>query len=83
VVALEALSDDPASLPARHDGLGARWSVGRAHFYVLASGMDRDRFDAIVTYATAESHRLGRRDTLVLAMQDATDKARPCAPPIA
>jgi anti-sigma factor RsiW len=79
VVALEALPGDPSVLPARHGGLGARWSVGRAHFYVLASGMDRDRFDAIVAYAKAESHRLDRRDTLVLAMSDATERARPCA----
>ena len=83
VVALEALPGDPSALPARHDGLGARWSVGRAHFYVLASGMDRDRFDAIVTYARAESRRLDRRDTLELAMRDATDKAQPCTPPVA
>jgi anti-sigma factor RsiW len=83
VVALEALPGDPSQLPARHDGLGARWSVGRAHFYVLASGMDRDRFDAIVAYATAESYRLDRRNTLELAMRDATDKAQPCAPPTA
>ncbi len=83
VVALEALQDDPSQLPARHDGLGARWSVGRAHFYVLASGMDRDRFDTIVAYAMAESYRLDRRDTLELAMRDATDKAQPCAPPTA
>jgi anti-sigma factor RsiW len=83
VVALEALQDDPSQLPARHNGLGARWSVGRAHFYVLASGMDRDRFDAIIAYAKAESHRLDRRDSLELAMRDATDKARPCAPPTA
>ncbi len=79
-VAVEALPGDPSPLPARHDGLGARWSVGRAHFYVLASGMDRDRFDAIVTYAKAESQRLHQRDTLRLAMRDATDKARPCGP---
>jgi hypothetical protein len=79
VVALEALPGDPSVLPARHGGLGARWSVGRAHFYVLASGMDRGRFDAIVAYAKAESHRLDRRDTLVLAMSDATERARPCA----
>ncbi len=79
VVALAALPGDPSVLPARHDGLGARWSVGRAHFYVLASGMDRDRFDAIVTYAKAESRRLDRRDTLELAMLDATEQARPCA----
>ena len=83
VVAVEALQNDPSQLPARHDGLGARWSVGRAHFYVLASGMDRDRFDAIVTYAKAESQRLHQRDTLELAMRSATDKARPCAPPTA
>ncbi len=83
VVALESLPGDPSVLPARHDGLGARWSVGRAHFYVLASGMDRDRFDAIVTYAKAESRRLHQRDTLELAMRDATDKARPCAHPTA
>ena len=83
VVALEALPGDPSVLPARHDGLGARWSVGRAHFYLLASGMDLDRFDAIVTYAKAESQRLHQRDTLELAMRDATDKARPCAPPTA
>jgi anti-sigma factor RsiW len=79
VVALEALQKDPSQLPARHDGLGARWSVGRAHFYVLASGMDRDRFDAIVAYAKAESRRLDRRDTFELAMRDATEQARPCA----
>ncbi len=78
-VAVEAVRGDPSPLPARHDGLGARWSVGRAHFYVLASGMDRDRFDAIVAYAKAESRRLDQRDTLVLAMQDATEQARPCA----
>ena len=83
VVALEALPGDPSVLPARHDGLGARWSVGRAHFYLLASGMDLDRFDAIVTYAKAESQRLHQRDTLELAMRDATDKARPCAHPTA
>jgi hypothetical protein len=83
VVALEALQDDPSQLPARHGGLGARWSVGRAHFYVLASGMDRDRFDTIVAYAKAESHRLDRGDMLELAMRDATDKAQPCAPPAA
>ena len=83
VVALESLPGDPSVLPARHDGLGARWSVGRAHFYVLASGMDRDRFDAIVAYARAESQRLHQRDTLELAMRDATDKARPCAHPTA
>jgi hypothetical protein len=79
VVALEALPGDPSLLPARHDGLGARWSVGRAHFYVLASGMDRGRFDAIVAYAKAESRRLDRRDMLELALLDATERARPCA----
>jgi len=83
VVALEALLDDPLQLPARHDGLGARWSVGRAHFYVLANGMDRDRFDTIAAYAKAESHRLDRLNTLELAMRDATNKAQPCAPPTA
>jgi hypothetical protein len=41
--------------------------------------MDRDRFDAIVAYAKAESRRLDRRDTFELAMRDATEQARPCA----
>jgi len=80
VVAVEALPDDPSPLPARHAGLGVRWSVGPAHYYLLASGMDRDRFDAIAAYAKAESRRLNRRDGLEMAMRDATDKARPCAP---
>ncbi|MDH3667523.1 MAG: hypothetical protein OEN23_11395 [Paracoccaceae bacterium] len=83
VVAVEALRDDPATLPARHDELGARWTAGRAHFYMLASGMDRDRFDAIAAYAKAESRRLDRRDGLELAMRDATEDARPCVPPTA
>lgn len=83
VVAVEAMAGDPSVLPARHDGLGARWSVGRAHFYLLASGMDRARFDAIAAYAKAESQRLDQRDTLALAMRDATDKAQPCTPSIA
>jgi anti-sigma factor RsiW len=83
VVAVEALQGDPAALPARHDGLGARWSAGRAHFYLLASGMDRDRFDAITAYAKAESLRHDRRDGLELAVRDATDDARPCVPPTA
>jgi anti-sigma factor RsiW len=83
VVALEALPGDPTPLPSHYDGLGARWSVGRAHFYLLASGMDRARFDAITAYAKAESRRLDRGDQLELAMRDATDKAQPCTPPTA
>ena len=79
VVALEARQGDPAVLPVRHAGLGARWSIGRAHFYVLASGMDRDRFAAIVSYAKAESQRLDQRDTFEMAMLEATETARPCA----
>jgi anti-sigma factor RsiW len=79
VVALEAGPDDPASLPARHDGLGARWTTGGIHFYLLASGMDRNRFIAIATYAKAESQRLNDQDEMRLAMRSATDQAQPCA----
>lgn len=79
VVALETAEGDPAILPARHDGLGARWSTGGIHFYVLASGMDGDRFDAIAAYARAESVRLSRGDDLRLALRSATDQAQPCA----
>ncbi len=82
-VVVEALPGDPSPLPVRHDGLGARWSVGPAHYYLLASGMDRLRFDAIAAYAKAESRRLNRRDRLELAMRDTTDNARPCASPTA
>jgi hypothetical protein len=77
-VAVEALAGDPAELPVRHEGLGARWTVGPIHFYLLASGMDDARFRAIASYARAESERLNRDARLRLAMQDATDHARPC-----
>jgi anti-sigma factor RsiW len=78
-VALEAGAGDPDSLPARHDGLGARWTVGGIHFYLLASGMDRNRFSAIATYAEAETRRLNDQDEMRLAMRSATDQAQPCA----
>jgi anti-sigma factor RsiW len=83
VVALEALPGDPAVPPARHDGLSARWSVERAHFYLLANGMDRARFDAIAAYAKAQSQPPDRRDSLELAVRSATEKAQPCSSPAA
>jgi anti-sigma factor RsiW len=79
VVALETAKGDPETLPARHDGLGARWSIGGVHYYVLASGMDRNRFDAIAAFAKAESERMNRADDLRLALLSATEQARPCA----
>jgi hypothetical protein len=78
IIALETGSSDPALLPARHDGLGARWSLPDFHFYVLASGMDRSRFDAIAAFAKAESLRLTRQDDLQMAMRDTTNQAQPC-----
>ena len=73
------MSGDPAELPVRHEGLDARWTVGSIHFYLLASGMDNGRFDAIATYAHSESQRLNGNAELRLAMSDATAQARPCA----
>ncbi|MHA1566665.1 MAG: hypothetical protein ACTSX7_15245 [Alphaproteobacteria bacterium] len=78
VIAIEALPNDPAPSPARNEGLSVQWSVGAIHYYLLAGGMDADRFDAIVSYAQAESRRLEGRDTLRLAMNTATEKAQPC-----
>lgn len=79
VVAVEAMTGDPAALPVRHEGLGARWTAGPIHFYLLASGMDRNRFDAIATYARSESLRLNDDAELRVAMREATAQARPCA----
>jgi hypothetical protein len=78
-VAVEAEPGDPAVLPARHKGLGARWTVGGIHYYLLATGMDEGRFAAIARYARAESFSIHQRGKLRLAMREATDKARPCA----
>lgn len=78
VVAIEALPNDPVPMLVHDEGLGVQWSVGAIHFYLLAGGMDEDRFDAIVSYAQAESRRLEDRSTLRLAMNTATEKAQPC-----
>jgi len=78
-VAVEAEPGDPAELPARHQGLGARWTVGDIHYYLLAKGMDGDRFAAIARYARAESLSMHHQDKLRVAMAEATDNARPCA----
>lgn len=79
VVALEARPDDPEPLPEVHHGLAARWSLERLHYYILADGMDHDRFSAIAGYAEAESRRLHDVGRLRLAMGAATAQARPCA----
>ena len=82
-IALEAAPQDPlegAVAPdAQSTGLEARWTVGGIHFYLLANGMDRGRFNAIASYAMAESRRLNGQDDLRVAMQTATDHAQPCA----
>ncbi len=78
VVAIEAQPNDANPSPADVQGLNAQWSVGAIHFYLLAGGMDRDRFDAILGYAQAESLRLDGRDRLRLAMNTTTENAQPC-----
>ncbi len=79
IVALEAAPEDAVTLPARYDGLETRWTVDGVHFYLLASGMDQNRFNSIATYAKAESRRLKGQDELRFAMSTATDQAQPCA----
>ena len=78
VVAVEALAGDPSDLPEVHAGLGVRWTVAGRHYYVLASGMDRARFEAIAGFVEAESRR-DRDAELRIAMHEATSRAQPCA----
>lgn len=59
--------------------LEAHWSVGTSQYLVIASGMDRARFEAIAAYARADSLRHNGGERLRVAVRSATDDARPCA----
>lgn len=73
-----ALSETPPRSPDDRM-LESHWSAGATQYLVVASGMDKGRFDAIAAYARAESLRRDGRDKLRLAVRSATDHARPCA----
>lgn len=78
LVATEARPGEVAPVPLG-EGLTSAWNVDSIHYALLAGGMDRARFDAIVAYARAETRRMAPRDELRLAMRSATAKAQPCA----
>lgn len=73
-----ASSELPSWRPAGRM-LKAQWSAGASRYLVMASGMDRSRFEAIAAYAHAESMRRDSRERLRVAVRSATDQARPCA----
>ncbi|MDA5095807.1 hypothetical protein O2N63_17080 [Aliiroseovarius sp. KMU-50] len=79
VVAMEASAKDPLPQSGEIKGLAETWSVEGLHFFLLASGMDTNRFQAIAAFAKAESFRLTGRDRLRMAMRETTDQAKPCA----
>ncbi len=65
---------------ARSSGaLQAHWTAGPNHFHVVASGMDRGRFEAITAYVRAESLHQGNGERMRIALRSATHRARPCA----
>lgn len=59
--------------------LVASWSSGGLHYSLLAEGMDAARFHAIAALLKEETKQ-GRPDSsLLYAMRDTTEHARPCA----
>lgn len=63
----------------KREALEAHWTAGANHFHIIASGMDRGRFEAIAAFARAESLRQEGRDEMRIALRSATDRAQPCA----
>jgi anti-sigma factor RsiW len=65
---------------ARSSGaLQAHWTTRGNHFHVVASGMDKNRFEAIAAYVRAETLHQGGGKEMRIALRSATDHARPCA----
>jgi anti-sigma factor RsiW len=76
-----AVTEGGESLPRSPVGgtLEAQWSVGSKQYLLVATGMDRARFEAIAAYARAESLRRSGGAPLRVAVRSATEQAQPCA----
>jgi len=77
-IAVTEGGEGPSRNPAG-ETLKAQWPVGSKQYLLVATGMDRARFEAIAAYARAESLRRNGGQPLRVAVRSATEHAQPCA----
>ncbi len=77
-IAVTEGGEGPSRNPAG-ETLEAQWPVGSKQYLLVATGMDRARFEAIADYARAESLRRDGGQPLRVAVRSATEHAQPCA----
>ena len=77
-VTLTITKDAPPNVSVTPELLLASWNSSSAHYTLLATGMDTNRFAAISKYIRIYFDRQDQENTL-LAMREATQTAAPCS----